>query len=316
MGLVRRASVRSGTARQGMDLAIKLLEGRMTQELAIYEAQLVKIPTDGRDDSKGAFAVPSKKATALALLAAGFDATRHLALYRGSVTVTNAGWWWWAETDPRGFEGMVSRPVPRAIAPDYGLDPDEVGVLVDFYVKGHERPVATGFGKASKRPYTYSRNLPADQKQGHPDRNRNPIDEEHPFRMAEKRAEGQAAKKARALGVDVGVAEEAAGPDIKVPPPKVEKPAGKAPPIAKEAPATTEPAKQGATEVIDPASIKNLGDLFSAANRQYRLGPSQVLEVLKVSSKEEIADVGDAWKTLVEKVKAARPPKVERVEDI
>jgi hypothetical protein len=53
---------------------------------------------------------------------------------------------------------------------------------------------------------------------------------------------------------------------------------------------------------FDATEVKSLGDLFNACMGAYKMKPEDVLRELGLSSKEDIADAGDAW----EKIKAVK----------
>jgi hypothetical protein len=53
---------------------------------------------------------------------------------------------------------------------------------------------------------------------------------------------------------------------------------------------------------FDATEVKRLGDLSNACMGAYKMKPEDVLRELGLSSKEDIADAGDAW----EKIKAVK----------
>lgn len=137
----------------------------------------------------------SEKEKAFALIEKGFDPAFHLLLYHDKVTTTIDGVYAWALKDPR-FSRIISTPIMDASLKEaYGLGEDEIGVLAEVYEKDHSQPFCTGFGRASK-----------DAK--NPVIRGSAVESFHPYRMAEKRAEAQALRKFRPIGVDVPTKEE------------------------------------------------------------------------------------------------------------
>jgi len=153
----------------------------------------------------GALPEASEMQKVYALVEKGFDPILHIGIYQGRITVAIDGWWWWGRQDDR-FGRIMSKPISKEMKDAYGLEDEEIGVIAELYLKGETEPHCTGFGKASKRPYTYEKGV---SPKNHPDRMRNPIDTDNPYRMAEKRAEAQVIRKFRAIGVDVMSPEEA-----------------------------------------------------------------------------------------------------------
>ncbi len=145
--------------------------------------------------------VADDKQAAVALVQLGFSPQFHLAIYQGNLMVTKNGWHWWLSEQEGSQARIVSKPVPKDEREGYGLADDEIGVIAEIFIPGAEGPVATGFGKASTRPYSYQRprdNAPEAEQaaaRANPDRRRNPIDAEYPYNMAEKRAEKAAIEK-------------------------------------------------------------------------------------------------------------------------
>lgn len=79
-------------------------------------------------------------------------------------------------------------------------------------------------------------------------------------------------------------------------------------PKTKEPP---KPVKEETTQQTDTSQngeeVKTLGDLFNACHKSFNLQTNQVLELLGVGSKTEIADVKEAWQKIKEK-KSENPP--------
>ena len=73
--------------------------------------------------------------------------------------------------------------------------------------------------------------------------------------------------------------------------------APKAPQPVPQPPQT--PSKDKAEDNLMDLPIKNLGDLFTACQKHFKLTQSNTLKELGLTAKEEIADVQDAWRQIV-----------------
>ena len=170
---------------------------------------------------------------AIALVQEGFDPRFHLGVYQRRLIITKEGMHWWLRRKdhlPTASPIPIGDPMLGASerGKAYGLKDDEIGVIVGIFVPGVERAITQGFGKASTRPYTYE--APPEgaapevraAARRHPDRMRNPVDAEHTYVMAEKRAENQAIRKAVPMGVyvptreEVGVSQETGPPGMVI----------------------------------------------------------------------------------------------------
>jgi len=116
----------------------------------------------------------------------GFSPYMHLQLYQGRVMVNVDGQYWWARKNGEPFE-ITSSPIPNDLKSSYGVAAHEIGVIAKLYRIGAERPSCEGFGRAS----TDGR---------HPVQRGSAVEAQHPYRMAEKRAEAQALRKWIAIG--------------------------------------------------------------------------------------------------------------------
>ena len=140
---------------------------------------------------------PSQKeiSKAIALTKWGFEPQMHMMMYQGKLLIDKGGWWWWAGQDKR-FERIVTRALITKEERDaYGVLPNEIGVIASLYVKGQKEPYTTGFGRASKTSTT-------------PVVRGSAVEANHPYLMAEKRAEVQVIKKFRPLGEPPNVTAE------------------------------------------------------------------------------------------------------------
>jgi hypothetical protein len=115
-------------------------------------------------------------------------------LYQGKLMIEKGGWWWWAGQDKR-FERIVTRALITKEERDaYGVLSNEIGVVASLYVKGQKEPYTTGFGRAARS--------------GNPVIRGSAVEANHPYLMAEKRAEVQAIRKFRPLGEPPNVTAE------------------------------------------------------------------------------------------------------------
>ena len=71
---------------------------------------------------------------------------------------------------------------------------------------------------------------------------------------------------------------------------------------AADSPATKHPAQNHDAKkpLPTPGDIRNLGQLFEAAQKHFAMSQAEVLKELGISKKESIADAGDAWAQIVE----------------
>lgn len=129
------------------------------------------------------------------LLEQGFNPYTDLIIYENRPYVSIDGWYNAIQRAGRRIGRMPTRPVNQTERLDYGLRDDEVGAVCTVYLAGDSEPFTVGFGKSSaERPYR-----------------KNQVETQHPYRMAEKRAEAQALRKTlRAVGmsVEVGTVDE------------------------------------------------------------------------------------------------------------
>ncbi|MDD4986358.1 MAG: hypothetical protein PHQ43_11330 [Dehalococcoidales bacterium] len=149
---------------------------------------------------------------ALKLAQYGFDPYLHLVVYQGKITTTIDGMYWWlrVKTGHRGVR-LVSEPIrgdeDREI---YGIGPNEIGVMVKA-IDDKANVLASALGRASK-----------DSKA--PVIRGSAVESQHPFRMAEKRAEAQVIRKIAPIGEELLITEEVNAEGeatISLPEPKV-----------------------------------------------------------------------------------------------
>ncbi len=134
---------------------------------------------------------------AVTLVNKGFDPGFHLVIYQTRVMVTIDGHQWWLRSHHPGAR-IVSKPILGAEREAYGVGEEEIGVIASIYLPGIAEPVVTGFGRASKNPQR-------------PVSRGSAVEANHPYRMAEKRAEAQAIRKLTPIGIAVTTPEEAQG---------------------------------------------------------------------------------------------------------
>ncbi len=183
----------------GMDVAMttvlekKLGKRRVTtmgnELVPLTEAQKTKALKNIETSFKGAL-VPSEQDRAVSLMDKGFDPAFHLALYQNKITLTIDGYFWWAGRKD-GFVSIISEPIlDPELKEAYGVNEGEIGVIAKLYIKDSVAPFCTGFGRASKNSQT-------------PVIKGSFVENAHPYRMAEKRAEAQAIRKWHPVGMDV-----------------------------------------------------------------------------------------------------------------
>lgn len=126
---------------------------------------------------------------AVALVGMGFTPYFHLAVYQKRVMVTCDGMHWWKNQAPQKCR-IVTEIIKGEDREAYGLAENEVGVIANLYREGESEPAFTGFGRASKD-------------MDHPVMRGSFVEHEHPYRMAEKRAEIQVIRKFHPIGVEV-----------------------------------------------------------------------------------------------------------------
>jgi hypothetical protein len=112
----------------------------------------------------------------------------HLVLYYGKPYVTEAGLLYHAHRSKR-FQGMTSRPLDAEERESYMIAEGEHAWIAKVFVEGVMFPF-TGLGRAREDPE-------------HPIARGSVVEPQHPQRMAERRAEMQALRKAFPLGLPV-----------------------------------------------------------------------------------------------------------------
>jgi len=156
--------------------------GLMTQALTQQDAERQIQTAFGSDLATSEV----EKATKLVQL--GLDPALHIMVYQHRVSANIDGLYYYARTHLREPWEIVSEPImgneQRAA---YGVKADEIAVIAKLYRVGSERPACTGFGRASTNKYS-------------PVMRGSAVEYQHPYRMAEKRAEGQALRKFATFG--------------------------------------------------------------------------------------------------------------------
>lgn len=176
----------------------------MTQEKGLVTQEQTKALEAKKKAFRGSLVrvEEGERQKAETLLELGFDPGWHLAVYHNTVMVTKVGMWWWAAQESR-FGRVVSQPIAgKDLRDAYGLGPDEIGVIAYVYLKGDTVPFCSGFGRASKDA-------------SKPVARGSIVEPAHPYLLAEKRAEIQAMKKFRPIGVKVNVIDRETGEIIE-----------------------------------------------------------------------------------------------------
>jgi len=196
---------------------------------------------------------PVEQAKTVMLVQQGFNPLTDLCVYRSKPYVTVDGWYNAVPRAGRRVGRMLTYPIRAEERELYLLQPDEVGFVSHLYLEGDSQPFCFGIGKASRE-----HPLAESKRQG-----AGPQPEElHPARIAEKRAEAQALRKAiRMLGFAVsdvgtmgagGVVVESSARDVTD-----EEPAA--------APGAQEDADEHDEIIVRAAQVRTLGDLYNFA---------------------------------------------------
>lgn len=241
-----------------------------------------------------------------------------LMLFQGNLFVSIDGRYRKAQ-ETGNLAGVETRPATQEERTAWGIGDDDYFFRSEVYVKGVERAFV-GWGRVR----AVETKAPADPRK----RGFRPL-ETNPQRMAEKRAEAQALRKA--FHIPLPSAEtigEEAYPDAidtearEFPPDDETKPPYDEPSEAEEQEAEqaiedeSEHGKrlpevdEETGEMLEPPSddapnrppdnlkMDSLGDLFNACHEYFGTTKADVLKLLNVRDTSEIADVKDAWATV------------------
>lgn len=184
----------------------------MTEDLAtglsvIYDEPTARALATKRFGSDwNTLAQPARVALVI-LVRQGFNPYTDLMIYEGKPMVLVDGWYNAVRRAGQRITRMITRPIYDEERHLYALKENEIAFLCNVHINGDTEPFASGFGKADPT---------------HPFR-KSQVEEAHPARMAEKRAEAQALRKTlRALGVILPTVASEAGDDDSVDSPNVE----------------------------------------------------------------------------------------------
>jgi hypothetical protein len=252
---------------------------------------------------------PDKRLLALVAITYGFDPLMgEITIYQGKPYVSIDGRYRKAQ-ETGLFMGMSTRPATKSEKTEWEIPEG------DFFFHA-EAEVYNKEAKRTAKFVGWGRIRTDEMKINNPGDKYKPI-VTNPQRMAEKRAEAQALRKAFHINLPsiemagTGTEEDENNPNIinvetgeiipegekpKADPVQAEKdindlygqkePVKKQPVASKEA---VEP-KKTTTETRDPATVKTISHLWEACYKDFKLNPPDVLKILGVQSGSDIAD--------------------------
>jgi hypothetical protein len=240
--------------------------------------------------------VPEKKLLAQVAITYGFDPLMgEVTIYQGKPFVSIDGRYRKAQ-ETGMLDGVESRPASKQDRADWNIPEGDYFFRADVWLKGSSRP-CVGWGRVFMAETQGGKGF-------------KPV-EKNPQRMAEKRAEAQALRKAFHINLpsyeDIGSLDYEPEP-IKVVEVKSEEKrstfeANEQPPEAKEAPLTE--AKGASIQVVykrDPASLKSLPEAIRACYEDYGKQPKDVLAIMGVKTQIQISDSpADVYRKVAEK---------------
>lgn len=237
-----------------------------------------------------------KRMLAQVAITYGFDPLMgEVSIYQGRPYVSIDGRYRMAQ-ETGDLDGVQSRPATKAEREEWSIPEGDYFFRAEVYVKGSSRPFV-GWGRVYKSETIGGKGY-------------KPV-EKNPQRMAEKRAEAQALRKAFHIPLpsiedigspeDVGevvvsrVIEKTTGEIVDVPE-APEQPSVETPLQSKSegdkaqvsSPAPPRPKR-------DPSTIKSITDLMYACNQDFKLQPKQVLAELNYKSQSEIVDPAECY---------------------
>ena len=231
----------------------------MDENKMLQRVEMAKFPTQLQP--------ADKRALAQAAVTYGFDPLMgEISIYQGRPFISIDGRYRKAQETGQ-LDGVETRPATRQERTDWGIPDGDLFFHCDVWKKGcsHSFP---GKGRVKKEEMQGSPHLPIVK---------------NPQRMAEKRAEAQALRKAFHIPLpsieDIGYEELEDSNIITVEGVEVDTCTGE----------VIEP-EQEAKPARDPATIKNLNDLYRACREDFGLQPADVHNELNVKSKSEITD--------------------------
>ncbi len=220
-----------------------------------------------------------RKMLAQAAISYGFDPLMgEISVYQGRPYVSIDGRYRKAQETGR-LSGVESRPAKKGEREDWGIPEGDYFFRAEVYVKDVDRPFV-GWGRVFAAETTGGKGF-------------KPV-EKNPQRMAEKRAEAQALRKAFSIPLpsleDIGLPEDepvrAVPLVVKDIPIVADKETGE---IKEPIEGTPEPARDIAYP-RDPETVKDLATLQSAAFRDFQLQPADLKKLFGVKSMAELTD--------------------------
>lgn len=272
--LVVKANIERMERRKGMaNKEVALLDERRKQEITAhlksFQANLAL----------------SEVHRAFELVKMGFNPYYHLTVYQGRVCPTIDGLHWWKD-QKGGKVRIISEPITDpATREAYGIGENEIGVISKLYREGETELAFTGFQRASK-----------DEK--HPVIKGSFVEHQHPFRLAEKRAEAQVIRKyAPISGVEAYIPEEVIGTSPSEGEEAESPPALKetqeiivSPPIEDVIDAITEAEAPPPKPTRNPSTVTTYNELCKACHEDFKMQPKEILEELGYSSQLSITE--------------------------
>ncbi len=235
--------------------------------------------------------VPEKRLLAAACITYGFDPIMHeLTIFQGNPFVSVDGRYRKAQETGR-LDGVETRPATQDEKTAWGIPEGDYFLRAEVYVKGSSRPFV-GWGRVRKVETQGKEFLPVVN---------------NPQRMAEKRAEAQALRKAFHIPLPsaeyIGVPEDAY-PVVKVEGVgQVDKGTGE---IMEAEVIESEPQPEPTESKSSPRKpkenserqFKNAGEFMTACNEEFNMAFETVASFFGVADLSEIKDLSAAWQQL------------------
>lgn len=238
--------------------------------------------------------VADKRLLAQVALTYGFDPLMgEVTIYQGRPWVSIDGRYRKAQETGR-FDGIETRPANKQERIDWSIPDDDYFFRAEVFVKGTSRPFV-GWGRVFAAETTGGKGF-------------KPV-EKNPQRMAEKRAEAQALRKA--FHIPLPSTEDIGNPEVDIDgigkvtvatgeiieSTAIKKPAEQSPTPTPEV-AQIQGVEQKQTGLEGMPEFKSAGDLISYANKKLQKPIAEIYKMLGVKSTSEIHDLPVAYKVL------------------
>jgi hypothetical protein len=279
---------------------------KMDESKMLARVNMAKFPQDLQP--------ADKKLLAQVAITYGFDPLMgEITIYQGRPFVSIDGRYRKAqETGLLG--GVETRPATKQEKEDWGIPQTDFFFRAEVFVKGAARPFV-GWGRVRLSETQGGRGF-------------KPV-ETNPQRMAEKRAEAQALRKAFSIPLpsaeDIGAVDD----DNIYPAPvieaeivdmpeglraqsqsdkdfdELESASSQAEPVKAEAKPKKSTVKEAAQPMRDASAIKTVNDLYKACNEDFGMQPRDVLDALGLESQSQITDLPGECYTKIKAIKDA-----------